>query len=128
MTAARLRLTADGDSLRVTGPAGALTPALREQLRERKPALLALLREPAAYDDVRAASTTLGAGADEAAAQSAAPTWEDCGIFWEAAPLPGPDACPCCGRSAWWRKPTGERMCGTCHPDPSRQEAQVAAP
>lgn len=39
-----VRLTADGDHLRCQAPAGVLTAGLREQLRERKSEILALLR------------------------------------------------------------------------------------
>ena len=39
-----VRLTADGDRLRCQAPAGVLTAGLREQLRERKSEILALLR------------------------------------------------------------------------------------
>jgi hypothetical protein len=28
------------------------------------------------------------------------------------------DACPCCGRSMWWRDGYGNRKCGVCHPQP----------
>ncbi|PCC69162.1 epothilone synthetase B [Nannocystis exedens] len=44
-----IRLAADGDDLTVRAPRGALTPWLREQLQQHKPAILALLRR-----DVRA--------------------------------------------------------------------------
>ena len=45
------------------------------------------------------------------------------GIIWAEDLLPGPqngdaDACPCCGKIAWWTKITGQRVCGVCHPKP----------
>lgn len=40
---AGIRLEARGERLHVEAPAGALTPALRDQLAQQKPALLALL-------------------------------------------------------------------------------------
>lgn len=29
-----------------------------------------------------------------------------------------PDICRCCGRVNWWTKPSGQRVCGVCHPEP----------
>ena len=42
-----IRIWADGDQLRCTAPSGVLTPELREQLRERKPEIVAFLRSAA---------------------------------------------------------------------------------
>jgi len=30
----------------------------------------------------------------------------------------GGDMCGCCGRTHWWTKASGERVCGVCHPEP----------
>jgi len=41
------------------------------------------------------------------------------GVVWAEDLLPpAADACPCCGRSAWWGKAGGEWICGVCHPVP----------
>ncbi|MBW1598460.1 non-ribosomal peptide synthetase [Streptomyces sp. JJ38] len=50
LAAARVRLSLDGEELRVSAAKGALTPALRDRLREHKPGLLAHLRAEAAAD------------------------------------------------------------------------------
>ena len=34
------------------------------------------------------------------------------------APAPAAETCRCCGQAAWWKKASGQRMCGICHPDP----------
>lgn len=47
LTGAGLRVTADGDNLRIAGPTGALTPQLRDVVRTHKHELLALLTVPA---------------------------------------------------------------------------------
>jgi len=28
------------------------------------------------------------------------------------------EPCRVCGRSSWWQRADGERVCGVCHPDP----------
>ena len=33
-----------------------------------------------------------------------------------------PAACRCCGRSAWWTKASGQRVCGVCHPEPRQPQ------
>ena len=51
-----IRLWADGDALRYSAPAGALEPALRAELLQRKPEILALLRGASAAPRIRPAA------------------------------------------------------------------------
>ena len=52
-----IRLEARGDRLHVEAPAGAVTPALREQLARQKPALLVRLASPRGFITLREGPT-----------------------------------------------------------------------
>lgn len=74
------------ERLSVQAPKGRLTPALQEEVRANKDALVALLKSEAATPPPVAERTA----------------------------IPGP--CYCCGTTRFWSAGHDHWICGTCHP------------
>ncbi len=101
--AAGILLAADGDSLDVDAPAGALTPALREILARHKAALLAMLAPVCELVTLRG-GFVLPLPAYELALDLERRHFRQsvnaAGQYQIEASLPDPSACPTCGRES----------------------------
>ena len=145
LTAAGITLTVNGDKLRYAAPAGAMTPALRQQIAEQKPELLAELANNATPEHLAAGAVPLwlfdavhsvlptipppsNLTADEitaAIAQSHA-AYEAEVKWWrdhppavrERAPWRPNAPCHRCNRFDWYVDDAGKWRCGCCTPRP----------
>ena len=93
-----IRLTVQGEQLRIDAPKGMMTETLRAAIRQQKPALLTLLSAPRRPEP-------------------AAPT-----VVADLCPL---SVCPCCGTARFWQSIYGVRICARYHPP--AHDALVAA-
>jgi len=51
------------------------------------------------------------------------PDSEPTAIAW-ADELSPDDTCWSCGQNRWWRKASGQRVCGACHPEPRQKQVK----